>query len=702
MKFFRMLFIIMMVLILAFPVYGESHNLALKHMVNDVKKGKVKKIGRHNPKENLHLSIVLPLNNQAELENFLKQLNDRAHPNYHKYLSVEEFTERFGSTQKDYDEVIKFAESKKLRLRNTHRNRLVVDVEGNTEDIEKALNIQINDYQHPKENRRFFHPDKEPTIDAPVKIRYIDGLNNHTLPKPNDWYQPGTGCLQAPYGNDPGPCTGSSSAGSFLGSDMRAAYYGGTALTGAGQSVCVTAFYPFDMADVNLMFTSAGQSISNVRVIPVSVDGTSTNMVPYAQMDLSRETVLDIYSVMTMAPGLKAVYPYISTEGGGTAMLSKIASENRCKQISNSWGLFPTSGTANDAIFQQMAAQGQTFFTASGDWHSWNDPTNTFNFYPESNPYVTSVGGTVLETTGPGGSYVTEKGWTFGGGGYAGPDTFYTFAIPYWQQYSGVITAENQASSSYRNGPDVAMEANSSWLCAGGLCQEGHIGTSWSSPRWAGYMALINQQSVANGNGYLGFLNPTLYQIGVGANYSTNFNDIVEGNNGFPAVAGFDLVTGWGSPKPALINTLAGSPPDGMCGPAVNMSAPTVSVPPSSNLCTSGTASQVTCASNTCTWTCASGGTSYYYVTPSAGTGGSIVPSSPQYIVSGGTTQFTYIASGGYDFLSWGGTCGGSGTTTYTTNAITADCTVTANFVSNGEGNPTSVVRGILSGGSVR
>ena len=73
-------------------------------------------------------------------------------------------------------------------------------------------------------------------------------------------------------------------------------------------------------------------------------------------------------------------------------------------------------------------------------------------------------------------------------------------------------------------------------------------------------------------------------------------------------------------------------------------------------------------------------GTTYYTVTPSAGTGGSISPSSPQTVSSGSTTQFTYSANSGYAFNAWGGTCGGSGTTTYTTSAITANCTVTASF----------------------
>ena len=76
---------------------------------------------------------------------------------------------------------------------------------------------------------------------------------------------------------------------------------------------------------------------------------------------------------------------------------------------------------------------------------------------------------------------------------------------------------------------------------------------------WAGYMALVNQQSVANGNRALGFINPTLYTIGAGSSYSTDFHDITSGSNGYSATTGYDLVTGWGSPNGAnLLDALAG------------------------------------------------------------------------------------------------------------------------------------------------
>ncbi len=83
-------------------------------------------------------------------------------------------------------------------------------------------------------------------------------------------------------------------------------------------------------------------------------------------------------------------------------------------------------------------------------------------------------------------------------------------------------------------------------------------------------MALVNQQAIANGNPPLGFVNPAIYNIGVGSGYNAAFHDIISGGNGgFTAVKGYDLVTGWGSPNgTGLINALAGS-----SGPNFTLSA---------------------------------------------------------------------------------------------------------------------------------
>jgi xanthomonalisin len=125
------------------------------------------------------------------------------------------------------------------------------------------------------------------------------------------------------------------------------------------------------------------------------------------------------------------------------------------------------------------------------------------------------------------------------------------------------------ASTTWRNSPDVAAEANfDNPTVVNGSFVTGYGGTSFATPRWAGFLALVNQQSVANGKGTVGFINPTLYNVGRSLSYSSAFHDIASGSNppssgtggGFSAVPGYDLVTGWGSPAGAsLIGLLAGS-----------------------------------------------------------------------------------------------------------------------------------------------
>lgn len=73
--------------------------------------------------------------------------------------------------------------------------------------------------------------------------------------------------------------------------------------------------------------------------------------------------------------------------------------------------------------------------------------------------------------------------------------------------------------------------------------------TSFSAPLWAGFAALVNQQRAAVSKPILGFADPTLYRLAKDpASYARDFHDITRGNNGlWPAMPGYDDVTGWGS-----------------------------------------------------------------------------------------------------------------------------------------------------------
>jgi kumamolisin len=222
--------------------------------------------------------------------------------------------------------------------------------------------------------------------------------------------------------------------------------------------------------------------------------------------------------------------------------------------LSCSWGWSPADPTTDDPIFKEFAAQGQNLFVASGDSGAYR--THSPYVYPADDAHVTSVGGTDLTTASAGGPWKSETAWSDSGGGIS-PDHI---AIPSYQLLKGVITKANKGSTTYRNCPDVAVEANTdNYICYDGTCGGGWGGTSFAAPRWAGYLALTNQQAVANGLKPLGFINPTLYSIGLGSSYDTDFHDITSGSNGtYSAVTGYDLVTGWGSPNgTGLINALA-------------------------------------------------------------------------------------------------------------------------------------------------
>jgi subtilase family serine protease len=122
--------------------------------------------------------------------------------------------------------------------------------------------------------------------------------------------------------------------------------------------------------------------------------------------------------------------------------------------------------------------------------------------------------------------------------------------------------AANGGSTKMRNIPDLALTADIQMYLIQSNGQAVVVGgTSAAAPLWSGFVALANQQAAANAKPRIGFLNPLVYGIGKGSNYSADLNDIRSGNNnGFSAVSGYDLATGWGSPAGQhLINDLTGT-----------------------------------------------------------------------------------------------------------------------------------------------
>ncbi|MGA2864224.1 MAG: protease pro-enzyme activation domain-containing protein [Verrucomicrobiota bacterium] len=508
-------------------------------------------VGRLPGELRLNLAVGLPLRNRQELADLLDQLYDPASPSYRQWLTVEQFTERFGPTEQDYRAVLAFLGAQGLEITATFPNRMLIDVAGTVAQIERAFHVALRLYPHPAEARSYYAPDAEPALELAAPLLHISGLDNYILPRPASLrVRPPD---QASGGS---PCGGSGPSGSYLGKDFRAAYVPNVSLTGAGQFVGLLEFDGYYASDIAGYVSRAGL-LTNPPLQIVLMDRFSG--LPGSG---NAEPAMDIELVTSMAPGLSGIIVYEGTLADD--LLGRMATDNVAKQLSGSWTFASDSTTSQ--IFQQFAAQGQSYFNASGDSGAYVGGVSS----PADNPYITIVGGTTLTTTGPVGSWVSETTWnwysTGNGPGASSGGVSTSVAIPPWQQ--GIYMAINRGSRTMRNLPDVAMVADDVFVIADNGRQETVGGTSVGAPLWAGLIALVNQQAAAARQPSVGFINPAVYALGKSSSYTNVFHDIKTGNNTNPsspnlyyAVAGYDLTTGWGSPAGTnLINALAPPP----------------------------------------------------------------------------------------------------------------------------------------------
>ena len=522
-------------------------------------------LGRLPANQRLDLAISLPLRNREALTNLLRQIYDPASPNYHRYLTPEQFTQQFGPTGQDYQAAIAFAQAQGLTVTGTHPNRTIVDVSGPVSAVERAFHLKLQVYRHPTEARTFYAPDAEPSLDLSIPVLAINGLDNFVLPRPMNLRTNNFGSAAKVAGlpqiatpDATAYATGSGPRGNFIGKDFRAAYAPGVTLNGSGQAVGLFELDGYYTSDITSYERLAG-AFQPVTLTNVLLDGFKG--LPGGNND---EVALDIDMSICMAPGLSRVIVYEGLTSLPNDVLNRMATDDQAKQLSSSWGFGAQVDGAREQIYVQFAMQGQTMFQASGDDGAWVGPI----FPPSDDPLVTVVGGTSL-TTGPGGAWSSETTWTASGGGIST-----SYPIPIWQQT--INMAANQGSTTMRNIPDVACLGDVViWLIANNG-QEGAIGgTSAATPLWAGFAALANHPAAALGKPPIGFINPTLSLIGQGSGYNSCFHDITTGNNTssssltkFFAVPGYDLCTGWGTPTGSNLIAALASPPDALFGHA--------------------------------------------------------------------------------------------------------------------------------------
>ncbi len=522
-------------------------------------------MGRVAAAQPVGLALTLPLRNPADLSDLLSRLYTPGDPLHGQFLTPAEFTARFGPTASDYMAVAAAAKSVGLQVTGTHPNRLILDVSGPASAVEAAFGLHLQNYRA-ADGRVFRAPDAGPLLPRGMAGRVAGVVGLDTVLRLHSHLHPRLVPSVLSKHDGSGP------AGGLAPSDIKTAYsLNAVGANGSGQTIALFELDGYTATDIAAYEANFGLPAVPLQKILV---GDATG----AAGSTSDETTLDIDLAQALAPNLSRILLYLSpnTDPGVIDTFNRMATDNSAKQISTSFGEDEiSSGSAFTAqenpIFQEMAAQGQSIFSATGDYGAYDNGTTLTVDDPGSQPYVTGVGGTSLATSGTGGPYAAESVWglfynvndpnSTGGGDFGvGGGGGFSAVWPTPSYQTALVPAP-----AMRSVPDVALESDPETGYSVYIGGQWNVygGTSAAAPLWAGFTALVNQQRTAAGEAPVGFLNPTIYQIGASSVYTADFHDVTNGNNlYYPATAGYDNATGWGSFNgSALLSTLVSGLP---------------------------------------------------------------------------------------------------------------------------------------------
>jgi subtilase family serine protease len=560
---------------------GSLHPLALPAL----------EVGRTNPRLRLERIVVALTPRPGGLERrtrLLAELQDPASPRYHRWLTPEEYAAEVGIGDADLVAVVAWLRAQGLEVGPVARGRGWVEVSGTVAAVEAAFGIEMHDYRVAGDAGVVHHANSV----VPSVPRALAGLvqgvvSLHDFPLLSASPHRGV----APQYDGPGDTHLLVPADVATIYGLASLYAAG--IDGRGQAIAVVGRTDIDVADVQAFRSMFGLPANDPMLVHNGPDPGKPNI--YDQ----EESSLDVEWAGAAAPGASVRLVISGSTGvsdGITLSAQYAVDQNVAPVVSLSYGACEATLGANtvafwDALWAQAAAQGISVLAASGDSGpaTCDPPTSPHPTRVSvnglcSSPNDVCVGGTDLDDTANPVSYwqpvddpVTqgsaiqyspeiawnESGtvpgganlWSSGGGRSA------VFAKPSWQAAPGV------PGDGARDVPDVALVAASHtpyrYRAAQTMLSIG--GTSVSAPIWAGIVALIDQRT----RGRQGNPNPDLYKLGsrqYGGQVSGLFHDVTSGNNdipgllGYPAGAGYDLVTGLGSPAAyALVNAWPGT-----------------------------------------------------------------------------------------------------------------------------------------------
>jgi uncharacterized protein (TIGR03437 family) len=493
---------------------------------------------------------------QAELDQLLADQQNPSSKQFRRWLSPEEFGNRFGLTSRDHSQVVAWLHSEGFTIDETARARNWIMFSGTAAQVQQALHTAIHRYE--VNGEKHFANASDPAVPAVLAglVGGFEGLHDFQ-PKP------------APKTVTPDYNSGSTHylvPGDYATIyDMGPLYSAG--IDGTGVNIGIIGFSTLVLSDIQSFRSKYGLPPNDPKSVLAGTNpGLSTGYLEEADLDIEWSGAV--------APGA-TIYYYYSTSV--TTAIAAAVNANLVHMISMSFGgaEIDYSALAYQPIFQQANAQGITLFASSGDSGAATYPdAGSFSRFgpavswPASYPEVTAVGGTQFnEGTGTywgttnasdfssALSYIPEIAWSGGGGGASA-----IFSKPAWQAGPGV--PQDQA----RDLPDVSMTASGhdAFMIIYQGATAGVYGTSASAPPMAGVIALLNHSLVGAGQlsrPGLGNINPQLYRLAQSA--PTAFHDITSGGNtvtctqgspgcssgtfGYLAGPGYDLATGIGS-----------------------------------------------------------------------------------------------------------------------------------------------------------
>ncbi|HUZ20615.1 MAG TPA: protease pro-enzyme activation domain-containing protein [Acidimicrobiales bacterium] len=565
-------------------------------------------LGAPAPSTTLELDVVLRPRRSAELAALVSAVSTPGSSRYHHYLRRGEFARRFGASAAAVRAVERRLRAVGLTPTGVSADRLAVHVTADAAQVARAFATPLLRY------RLGSGADVFANVEAPrlpaaiardvVGVLGLDSLSSlapvgldHLVARPAVRAAGTAPRLVAHAGPTPtASCTQSvQSAQAGYTADQIAGAYGldglySTGDLGAGTTVAVIEFAGYVSSDIASYASCYGGSIaSNVTAVPVD-NGPGNYDAPSAV-----EAELDIEDVLGLAPAARILVYEAPNNGGdpsGSAAYDAYAAAvnaDLAQVISTSWGgceaqTGQNAATAESALFEQAALQGQSVVAASGDSGSEDcyNPLSSSGSKrlavddPASQPYVTGVGGTTLAigstpqdtvwNTQSGTQALGEPG--AGGGGVSSlwPMPTYQSSAPaslnVVNSYS--TTGGCGAAGGCREVPDVSADAGAPYAI---YCTEGQFqcapggwtslgGTSAAAPTFAAILALADASAACAAAGPVGFANPALYAIADGNGYASAFNDVTQGNNDltgtnggqYEAGPGYDLASGLGTP----------------------------------------------------------------------------------------------------------------------------------------------------------